>query len=138
MARNQSLLKDGRLMAALRFKTGTTMIFDAVQPLMRFKAVLAERMQSERFTGIVIDDFQVAGGRDGGWTALRPAGPTSCGLDWRRFRKRPRKFQTNQNLIVRRPRNPTRFAVLRRGRPCPSATLPTADGAHSPRRNKTC
>jgi hypothetical protein len=59
-------------MASLWFKTGTTMIFDALRPLTRFKAVMAERMQSVGFTGIVIDDFQVAGRRDGGWTAMHP------------------------------------------------------------------
>lgn len=59
-------------MASLWFNTGTTMIFDVYHPLARFKAVMAERMQSVGFAGLVVDDFQVAGGRDGGWTAMHP------------------------------------------------------------------
>ena len=59
-------------MAYLWFNTGTTMIFDAARPLSRFKAVMAERMQSVGFTGLVTDDLQVAGGREGGWAVLHP------------------------------------------------------------------
>ncbi len=59
-------------MAALWFRTGSTMIFDTFRPSKRFKAVMAERMQSERFTGIVVNDFRGHRGRDGGWTALHP------------------------------------------------------------------
>lgn len=33
---------------------------------------MAERMQSVGFAGLVVDDFQAAGGRDGGWAAMPP------------------------------------------------------------------
>ena len=59
-------------MAALWFDTVEITFHPVGAPLSRWKAVMAARMQSGNFTGVVTNDAEVAGGRSGGWTSVAP------------------------------------------------------------------
>src|SRR5437764_15014817 len=47
-------------------------VYPVGAPLSRWKAVMAARMESGNFTGVVTNEAEVAAGRSGGWTSVSP------------------------------------------------------------------